>query len=244
MPEEFEEHENLTHFDWRCQAVTTLNWDQNVLGIDYQDWTAIALIWQIFLNNKRAIFYLPNMTWVFLDFANKLYNNVNWYFVFANFEKINWIYSPISYENFLNVLQSRIWNIIFSFSALECFINDSIPTEYTYTNAKWRICNKSFIEEKFTMNDKMEKIMKNIFNITNLEENILEKYRKIKYLRDRIVHLKDIDKASSWPEEDTIRKDFLTKDFCNYALEVKDIIGYFIKNSWIKPPRRFSKIPF
>ncbi len=71
---------------------------------------------------------------------------------------------------------------------------------------------------------------------------VWEKYKKIKKARDRIIHLKSIDKRASGPEDETIWGTLLRmhdEPLCDYA---HAIIGYF--KPAVEKRRYFGKYPY
>lgn len=250
----YEEHENIKSFNWKLQAVTTLRWDQNIFWKLHKDWEAVVAAWVFNMKWQQVSFYLPNMTALFLDYWNKLYLETDWYFVFRNFNKVNNYYSANDFDKFLDILQKRIWNVIYSFLALESFMNESIKENYTFDNTKnliktrkWtpKILTKEIIENDITTISKFNFIIPNIYQILVLNEQILNDFNKIKNLRDKITHLKEIDKRTFNINDDTIWKNLLDVNFINYAVLVKNIIWYFYKNLDEKSiPRWFHKINF
>lgn len=245
------EKKNIEDYDWRLQAVTTLKWDQHW----WKDGDIVMAIWQFNMNNSEIYFNLPNMSATFLDCANQFFNNSNWYFVFRNFEKDNKRnYFPKDFNVLMRVLQERIWNIVYSFLALESFMNDSIKQEYTYDNSKKiirtrkgtkTILDQKIIQESISVSDKFRIILPDIYEIKVLEESVLNDFKKIKDLRNKLTHLKEIDKISSWFKDNTIWKILFSKDFINHAIVVKNIIWYFLSSCDVKKsPRWFNKINF
>jgi hypothetical protein len=242
------EHENIKDYDWRLQYVSTLKWDQTILWNFRNDWTPVSSAWFFDFRSELVNFLIPNMSALFLDYANTLYNETTSFFVYRNFKKTNtsWVrkIEMQDFDIFFNVLQKRIWSIVFAFMALESFINDSIPEDYIYINAKKKSCDKKYIEEKFSMNDKIKIVMRDVYNIQwDISPEIWARYERIKKLRDRVVHLKQIDKTESWPKDETIWKMFLLEDFENYSVSIKTIIGYFITRKQ-ETDRWYRKCPF
>lgn len=233
----------LDSYDWRLQAVTTLKWDQRW----WKDGDVITVIWQFPMSNSSIWFELPNMSAVFLDFSNQLFKKTDWYFVFRNFEKRKgYGYAPKNFDELMGVLQCRIWNVIYSFLALESFMNDSIPKEYIFQervkgSIKYR--DQKFIQEQLPIGRKFTEVLPQIYWISAIEDKIISDFEKLKELRDRLTHLKEVDKISSWPDDLDIWKILFDKAFQNHALNTKNIIWYFLQNvEEGKLPRWFRKI--
>lgn len=71
----------------------------------------------------------------------------------------------------------------------------------------------------------------------------MSEFESMKELRDRLTHLKEIDKISSWPDDLDIWKVLFDKTFQNYAVTAKRPIWFFLQNvETEKLPRWFSKI--
>lgn len=133
-------------------------------------------------------------------------------------------------------------------------MNDSIPDEYIFDNASKQCrtaknspnnLDKKYIMEKISVGDKFSFILTDIFQITEIEQNIKNKFDDLKILRDRITHLKPEDKKSSDLSQNTLWKVILSKDLLNYALITKEIIEYFLSGIPVdKQPRWFRLINF
>jgi hypothetical protein len=152
---------------------------------------------------------------------------------------------PKDFNELIRILQYRTVNVIYSFLALESFMNDSIPENYTFTNSKWKIRDKKYIQEKFSTDIKFKEVLVDIYKLNNLDEEILNDYCNLKDIRDKITHLKQIDTVESWINDDTIWKILFDKNFINYSIVTKNIIWYFFNNINNKEiPRWFKKINF
>jgi hypothetical protein len=112
-------------------------------------------------------------------------------------------------------------------------MNESIKDDYIFNNSgniiKTRkgtnkILNKQIIENDLTTVNKFKFILPDIYKINDIAEHILADFEKIKNIRDKITHLKELDRRSFEIKDDTIWKYLLDVNFLNYAILVKDII--------------------
>ncbi len=72
---------------------------------------------------------------------------------------------------------------------------------------------------------------------------MVDKYKKLKKLRDRLIHPKSSDLHSTGPEDNSIWNIFPVKNIDNPSVMAKEIIGYYISQLKDKP-RWFNKLPF
>ena len=73
-------------------------------------------------------------------------------------------------------------------------------------------------------------------------KRIWNEYKKLKNIRDRIIHLKTKDRKSSGPKDDTIWKYLLNKELPNMSEVAKHLIDYFAANL-DKKPRWYRNYP-
>jgi hypothetical protein len=120
-----------------------------------------------------------------------------------------------------------------------------IPNDFCYNFTKkgeTLSYEKEEIERYINLDEKLDKILPAIFKVSSPKgKNVWEKYKTLKEFRDRIIHLKSIDRSSSGVEKETIWGDMLKlhkAPFCNHAHEM---MGYFAP---IKIRRWHLKYPY
>lgn len=119
--------------------------------------------------------------------------------------------------------------VIFSFTSLEAFINQSIPADITYKRTNKRsteIFNKEQIERYFSFDDKLE-VLEEVTQ-KNFSKKHIPTYQHIvnlKEFRDNIIHLKKVTKGSS-PYDHIYKKafDFKYSDSLN---AVASFLNYY-----------------
>lgn len=132
--------------------------------------------------------------------------------------------SKLIYD-YIDKIQSAI---IFGYTALESFINTSIPHDFTYkgynpTRKEYQIYNKHEIERFIKMKVKVNVIMPKIFSVPKLNEQMQETFLEFKSLRDNLIHLKS-------NEQNEFYKNYFNYDIFEKLDISKKIIIYFINN--------------
>ncbi|WP_131535514.1 hypothetical protein [Pedobacter nototheniae] len=151
---------------------------------------------------------------------------------------------PKTHKILFDFLELMLAQAIFSFTALECFANTSIPSNYVFRTKR---ADKKFIEEydseqierNLTLDVKFDKILPNIFEVKSPSGTKLwEIYQQLKKLRDRLIHLKSNDMSKTGPEIKTIWGDLIRNRNRDYAKLAYDLIGYYLKDKdgmrWFK----------
>ena len=148
---------------------------------------------------------------------------------------------------FFNLLEQRMVAIVFAYTALESFANESIPDDHIFRKSRDDgKCIEEYTKEQaeiLSLDTKLDHVLPSIFGIKSPKgTHTWNRYKLIKKLRDRIIHLKSKDRSSTGPNDETIWKELVSKSNPNVALEAKGIIGYYLSNVPDKP-RWFTKFP-
>lgn len=249
------ESENIKNEDWRLQAITTIAKEfKGVNGIIHPVGTQVSLVSSIKFKDKNLSFRAPNVTALFLDFANTLSNEVKKDLEETNFNNSNsrlmpGTIHPKNEEEFFQTIEMIMGTIVFSYSALESFANEKIPKEYIYEtkrsdNKCFEKYDKEQIERNVSLDLKLAEILPLITGVKSPKGGHLwNKYIKLKNLRDRIIHKKSYDKVSANADEESFWKSIITDQNSNFVSDVKDIISYYFKDKTQKP-RWLRNIPF
>ncbi len=231
-------------FNWKNQAVLTIDKDQKILWINYKKddffWTTI---WEFKINWKKIIFDMPNFCAMYLDVAHKNFLESDKFLVFSNIKK----FRKNKHEDLFNFIQKRISNVIFAFTWLEAFLNENIWAienfdknyRYKYINQNNKKITEKWINkiiDLFSIKQKVN-VIQDFYEIKENEE-INRKLKKITELRNKLVHFKRKDTISFNVWDWTIFNELLDKNFLDYSVLVYEIIDYFIKNS--KKEKGFS----
>jgi hypothetical protein len=201
-------------------------------------------------------FPLPNVTAMCLDVAYSTWS-VSQHFLqdekFLKFPKPSMSEKTVilTEDNiFFDLLQQRMIAIVFAYTALESFANESIPDHFVFRRIS---VQKKFTEEytkeqmeRLSLEIKLFEVLPIIFKLPTPKGcTIGEKYKSLEKLRDRIIHMKSKDRRSSTVAEENIWKELLDQFSPNVAIEANDIIGYYLNSLDEKDrPRWYNEFPW
>lgn len=250
-----EDHKNIRNEDWRLQAISTLAKDFTSpwTGTKHPKGTAIAATSILMIGKDRVAFKSGNFPALFLDFAYKL-----WADTVTEIEKREFLVQnprrtdPNSHyvkdeKTFFDLLEKRMAAVVFAYSAIEAFSNQTIPDQFVYqpkkTQGKYMgKYDKEGIERYVLLDTKLGDILPEILNLKSPRgTKIWASYLLVKGLRDSIIHLKSSRKKDSTvSQEISLVEKLLQPDLPNVAVVAREVIGYFLDGSNNQP--RWYKI--
>ena len=117
--------------------------------------------------------------------------------------------------------------VIFSFLALEAFLNQMLP-DYALIEHKGKMLTKNKIQRWSSFEDKLNTIIPNLFgkNFREQHPKKLEKIMVLKRLRDELTHLKEVNN-SGFTSYDEIYQDMLATDLKSIVFAVKTYINFY-----------------
>lgn len=246
-----EEHPNIKNEDWRLQAISTLAkpfkspWTGKVHPIG-EPVKAISIVKY---GSNKISFGLPNTTAMFLNKSYKFWKEAD--SILKNIQFINSRHIKNETDVF-NFFENIMASIVFAYTSLESFANEKILEDHIYTQERAdKRCAETYskeqIERFLSLDIKLDKILPEILGISSPKKKRLwNKYIELKNLRDRIIHMKSIDRKSSDPKKeipDSIWRYLLKKDIPNMSASAKEIISYYFSKEK-EAPRWFKKCPF
>jgi hypothetical protein len=200
------------------------------------------------LKENVVSFGLPSGPALFLHLAHRAYLKVKDIDSLSLFDRHDQGIWPNDQSQLFDFLENSISHSVFAFTALEAFANESIPNDFKYTfraekTGEEKVYIKDEIERKINLDEKLHIILPNIYNVPSPKgKKVWGHYKEIKKVRDRIIHLKSIDRKASGPEDETIWGIMLRihdKPLCDFSHE---IIGYF--EPAISNRRWYGKYPY
>lgn len=167
-------------------------------------------------------------------------NPVTFYFSLA-FDSVNQIeHAKVDLENTLNSIANddhkaqafsfvfRVGSvaIIFSFLALEAFLNQMLP-DHGLIEYKGKMLSKDKIERFTPFSDKLNLIIPALSgkDFSKVYPNKVDKLESLKALRDKLTHLKEI--KSGFTSYNQVYQDVLNTDLKSIVFTVKSFINFY-----------------
>lgn len=253
----FEEHENLKNEDYRLGFLSTVAKTATMPnGMTYEPGSVVKIIATgLYSAGKPISFGLPNVSAMYLDFALKNHN--------SSFEKLNTLdYVRNKDETRLHVdnnkeveyfdsLEERIASIIFSYTAIETYVNALIPDDYIYIKVRSdgrneERYNKEQIERFLPLKEKIQSIITVIKDKTLPKDSkVWQDFLKLEQDRNRLVHVKSNDAASKDEYVDTLWQLLVKKACPFYPQFAYNLMVYFDnpdnKTRWLAKFPELSK---
>jgi hypothetical protein len=139
---------------------------------------------------------------------------------------------PEDHGLLFDFFQELAAEVIFSFSAIEAFANENIPDDFVYPTQD-RSKNaislvKPDIERHVMLDEKLKRVLPQARGIPSpAGTKPWQEFKELKKVRDRLIHLKSLDRKSSGPEHQTIWGLMLIDRKKNFAEIAINVIGSF-----------------
>jgi hypothetical protein len=234
--------------DWRMQDVvlttedTILPWSGQLIPKGSQ----LTLASVTKLNKKKHLSIdLPNATALCLSISLRSWNEAS---TIRKDSKIDVsIKKEVDFDSMTHAFDyiERVFeSVILAFTSLEAFVNENIPDDFKYEETRKEEVNlldKSEIERRLSLDEKLSSVLPMAFGINSPKgKKCWQGYKDLKKIRDRIIHMKKLDRRSSGPEIPTLWHDiFKIRAPHKHAKEVMD----FFVSEIGKSPRWHSEYP-
>ena len=199
-------------------------------------------------SGTHASFGLPSTTALFLNLSHKAWFQGKEMLDADLFINTDQGLQSEDHAPLFNLFELRISNIVFAFSALEAFANQSVPENYQFNRLRSdgrceEVYNRNQIERYLNLDTKLDKVLPTIFSVASPKGGPLwNRYTDLKALRDRIIHIKSQDTKSGGPELDTLWGKLLNTRTHNFAVDAHMMIGYYLQDK--HKPRWFRLFPY
>lgn len=139
-------------------------------------------------------------------------------------DKIGWLY---------NFFEQRFLNIVFSFTALEAFANQTVPDDFVFSKLRQdkkstESFDKDQIERNLSLDIKLSEVLPKITGIKfEKGTSLWNQYSKLKAIRDRIVHIKSVDMGIKDRKITSVWAEILEGRNTDYSLVAHRVIQHF-----------------
>lgn len=229
--------------DWRLHATARLSsdWANPWTGETVPEGTRITVssVMQL-TKKKRLTIPLPNATALLLNSSAVAFTAARSIRESSGIDKS--LKTDVSFQSdkeAFDYVERMIEAVVLAFTALEAFVNETIPEEFIYArHARSEVvleaANKSNIERHIPIDEKLTSVLPEVLKCASPKgSRCWQNYKQLKETRDRLIHMKTSDRKSSGPDIDTLWKAvFLTPA---PHLAAKAMIDHFVKAMQTRP---------
>ena len=186
--------------DWRLQATTTLAkpfaspWTDQTYEVGSR---VTACSTMKFRGNKTLTISLPNAVAMCLNISYRAHGDSNKLLSESGVQRsLKKAVNFINDAQAIDCMENLITSIVFAFTALEAFANETIPDDYIYEfERRDKRCTESYskdqIERYISLDDKISCVLPSILKVKSPKgTRVWQEYSKLKKIRDRIIHMK------------------------------------------------------
>lgn len=138
---------------------------------------------------------------------------------------------PEDHKPVFDFLESFMAEVVFSFTAIEAFANESIPQDFKYEFKKakeTKTLPRAEIERQVSLDEKLKRVLPQAYGIKSpAGTKPWEHFKELKDVRDRLIHMKSVDRRPSGPEHQTVWGLLLSKKSLDCPKVALEIIGSF-----------------
>jgi hypothetical protein len=196
------EHPNIANRDWRLQAITTLAtpYHSPATGFVHPVGTVVQVRGEVVVRGRTIDIPFPSAPALYLSNARRAGEEGKRLLGEALQEVTSGVSGKLCLPDereaiFFDALEQLIGCVIFSYSALECFANESIPPDFEHTQidrktGEEKTAKQSEIERWYKLETKLHEVLPLIFNVTSPKgTRVWEDYRTLEALRNRCIHV-------------------------------------------------------
>lgn len=200
------------------------------------------------IRGANVSFGLPSTPALFLSLAYKAftaYRDVDVRELFDTHPQGVW---PDNQSPLFNFCEQFAAHVVFAFTALESVANEIIPKEHSYTTVDGKTgqevtYSRDEIERYVSLDEKLLQVLPSALDVSSPKGlHIWRDYKKLKKLRNRIIHLKMTDRQSTGPEIETVWGDMLRNSKIPFCDNTHKLMGHF--GSTVTNRRWYEKYPY
>ena len=212
-----DEHPIIQNRDWRLQAITTTTSEATLRPGTVIPFNSVVEV-NGFVKLKRETIRIPTPApaAIFLSAARQARDNASHFLTHDLPQMIETAHDgtkqyPFHEDTMLfDVFQYLSATVIFSYTAIEVFANETIPDDYVYEPEKKsrggilyvKILDKPDIQRYVSLNEKLDKIMPIICQVKSpMGTRIWEHYTRLQDIRHMLIHPKTEQWKISSPDK-------------------------------------------
>ena len=229
--------------DWRLNVVARLaeDWANPWTGQIVPKGQRLTVSSVIQLTKKKQLTIpLPNATALLLDASARAFAAARAIREANEIDKT--IHKEVSFRSdaaAFDYIERKIEAIVLAFTAIEAFVNESIPREFVYARQQegkvvLEAVAKPGIERHVRIDEKLTVVLPEVLGCPSPRgSKCWQGYRQLKQTRDRLVHMKSDDRRSSQADVKTLWTAVIIAPAPHVA--AKALIDHFVKAMHNKP---------
>ena len=185
------------------------------------------------IDSRLISFSLPSAPALFLNISRKHHDMRSVIDIMGQFNANHGnTFWPESHSLVFDYLENFAAEVIFAYAALESFSNEIIPADFKYNFRRSKKSEEEIakpdIERFVSLDEKLKRVIPQAHNLKSpASSKHWASYKKLRQMRDRIVHLKSIDRRSSGPEHQTLWAEMISRRYENYPKIAVGVVGFF-----------------
>lgn len=229
----------LANEDWRFHAIGPVGTGVGMLATTER---------MSKVSKKVVSFGLPSAPALYLDIATAAHRRrsaSNLASMFIEHSRVQGTW-PEQHGPLFDYFEAFSTEVIFSYTAVEAFANESIPADFIFTSKRGKNGEVAYkgaeIERQVALSEKLNSVLPLAHKLTKpAGGKAWQDFRDLERVRDRLIHMKSIDRKASGPEHQTIWGLMLEHKATKYPLIAYRMIGAFPRLSHNR--RWFEKAP-
>lgn len=236
--------------DWRMQLVTHLakEWTSPWTGKTAPVGSQVTQVSVIQLKKKKLLtIAVPSATALCLSSSRRAWLEARRIRTESRIDTS--LKAQVSFESYgeaFDYIEGVMESAVMAFTAIEAFVNEVIPEDYKYhthrrSDVILEVMDKAQIERWLSLDEKLSEVLPSILSIPSPKgKRSWNGFKKLKDIRDRIIHMKEADRRSSGPENPTLWHDLFKLEPPH--MQAKEIIDYFA-TKMARAPRWHGEYP-
>jgi hypothetical protein len=240
--------EHIEKMDWRIQGLTWITeavTDPST-GRTIPAGAAVTTGALMKYQKGRVGTAIPNATALFLNLSQAFHTEANALLKKCINDKDE--FGKLPDDESFGFFERMMGSVVFACTALEAFVNEQIPDEYTYVDQSEKRFTRSYdkeqIERQLNLDIKLGEVLPLALSVKSLKGGKLwGAFIRLRELRDRIIHMKTKDREFKGEDATSIWNALLCDPLPETHMTAKRIIEHFLIAKGT-PPRWFQKCPF
>jgi hypothetical protein len=190
---------------------------------------------------RGAHFGLPSGPALFLNLARRAYLRTKDVDIGTLFVPWHGTLAPHNTSVLFDFFEDCSAHVIFAFTAIEAFANEVVPVDYVYEcerNGQAKRLPKAEIERSVSLDEKLDLVIPAALGTPSPKGKVAwQRFQKVKRMRNRLIHLKTVDRSASGPEQESVWGMLLRSHgeaFCDHAHATMGHFPVVLERRWFR----------